>query len=1154
MNKKHFLVHCIIFSISILILTSCPTPGSDNFEIPDVMQMNLISKDSNFTIINGETTSESVLLSYSSPNNMNPEDGTMYYSIDSSPFKVCKTSNVIEISENGTHHIEIYFENKLGERGNSFVSCDFTINKLSTVPSFKLFSDMYSNEQIDEITNVEEIYIEPTFPIDETTIYTFQYKISESSDWITTYNRTLIYQTSEGENSELTIYIRYEEKSNLGDDAINTKTITIDRLAPTELTFSYPTTQPFRIAKTLWTNNNTDLVNIDVYYKSGSTTNYTLLESIGDGSSIIQENDENEVGAIEETTFKYILKDRVGNENTCFTESITPGNSFDPSTKALYVTPNGTGFGSTWETAYGDLQDAIDDAASSGIKFVNVKEGTYYPTSHPNGLESYANNGLHFALKNNVTITGGFKGSETDNVPIGGETILNGNNTSYHVIYLPSSSSITSIAILDNVSITKGKAYGSSQNGGGIYLQGATPTLKNLKIYDNYASSGSAIYIEDASVTLNNIQLYNNTSSNGGVININAWLNYYEQNFNNLRIFNNDDYSIYGNSNKKIKVNLKNTSIFKNGKSTIHVYNESLINMYNCSIAYNNASLSDTGFSTTSDIINSIIWKNGENNDSSGTYYPYNSIQNAKCSIIQDKNIIGDGYIAISKDTRLFKYDNDDDINNDFLSLYEDVRNPALDMGMSIEGITSDINNNQRLVDLNLTQIDNLRPSDILLINEKSGYNGNYCDLGPYEIQIPETMPEYLFVDNNAAPSDYSLFGYTSDNPSNDIQNALYLASIYDIAEVHVAKGIYYPKERPAITSDNSSESERFHHFMLINNIKLIGGYPSSFSNSFEETILSGNIGDLNDNTDNCYHVFYHSGNLHQLNPSAWIQKCTISDGYAWGYVNHYNGGGMYNCASYPTIVDCKFENNFANEGGAIYSLMDNGDSGTQSIWQSIFLDNTVSNAGGAIYVKDNIQLDLNQTVFIGNDSENSYGAPSIHLKPSANLNCYQSTFVNNPVSLNINMTSIIIEIGGTTPSKFYNSLIFEDVDDYTGTKDEITGEDIRESMYFNTVIPYHSNTEGISFVNTSYQENFAKAFDQILTEKDLYFNHNVSPGNQYLYHTGDPSYILKDIVDLDNDNNTSEYIPYDILGNPRLTNGELSIGAVQSEPEYVNY
>ena len=1150
---KNNLKYSISIILLLFIFTSCPTPGFNDVNIPEPMLMMLKTKNTLSPIFNGETVNEDVILYYSSPNNLNPNDGKFYYCIDdSNNFNVLNSGETVEISENGDYHIEIYFENNLGERGDSFSSCDFTINKQIIKPTFNLLNDSF--KALGDITKSESIYIEPTFYDDDTNPSTFQYRIGGNSNpWITTYDRVKIYQTSENENSSIIVDIRYKEYEHFGEDAINSKTINIDRAPPIPLSFNTPNSQEFRMAKILWTNNNTDLIKINVYYKKDGDENYTLLKTIEDGTSIIGEGGFNEVSAIDDIIYKYVLIDRAKNETICLSDPITPNTISDNST-ILYVSPDGSGYGASWETAYGNLQDAIDDAASHSIKNIYVKEGTYYPTSHPNGLESYEEKGLHFALKNNLTITGGFIGNEgIDENPSGGETILDGNEISNHVIYLTENANISSSAVLNNVSIKGGKAYGPSYIGGGIYLEKASPTLKNIKLYNNEASIGAAIYIEDSTIELNDISVFENTSSNYGAVHINAWESQYSQKFSRMKIFNNNSYAITSESNKPIKVDLENCSIFKNKNEIFKVNSSSLINMYNSSIAFNEESWIDGSFSTESNIINTIIWKNG-NINSSATYFPSDSGSNAKCSIIQDKNINGDGYIFIPSDTRIFKYNDNDSLNEDHLSLYENVLNPALDMGINIDGLTTDIIGNQRLVELSLYIINDLRPNDVNLIDERSGTDEYKNDLGAYELQKPDVMPDYIFVDNNASIFEYSLFGSSKDTPSNDIQNALYLASINDIDEVHVAKGIYYPKERAAISSDNSSDSDRFFHFMLVNGVKLIGGYESSFTNEFDNTTLSANIGDKNTNTDNCYHVFYHSGNLHQLDSSAWIQRCTISDGYAFGYLNHTSGGGMYNCASYPTIVDCKFKDNYANNGGAIYSIMDNGASNTQSIWQSVFLNNKAHNSGGAIYIKDDINLDLNQCVFLNNDCESELGAPSLHIEPSASLNCYQSTFVNNPSTGNLEKTSIIIESGGTTPSKFYNSFIFQGVDDYIGIDGE-SGEKIRESLYYNTAIPHDIITDGIVFVPTSYSENFAKiSFDQILLETDLYFRHDINIQNQFLYHSGDITYLLKDEVDLDNDNNTSEYLPYDILYNPRLTNNELSIGAIQSEVEYFNY
>ena len=76
----------------------------------------------------------------------------------------------------------------------------------------------------------------------------------------------------------------------------------------------------------------------------------------------------------------------------------------------IFVTPNGTGNGSSWSNAYGNLQTAIDNA-SVGDE-IWVKQGTYIPTIHKSSITS-SDTYKFFALNKNIKIYGGFRGDET---------------------------------------------------------------------------------------------------------------------------------------------------------------------------------------------------------------------------------------------------------------------------------------------------------------------------------------------------------------------------------------------------------------------------------------------------------------------------------------------------------------------------------------------------------------------------------------------------------------------------------------------------------------------------------------------------------------------------------------------------------------------
>ncbi|MCC6724938.1 MAG: hypothetical protein IT258_10540, partial [Saprospiraceae bacterium] len=76
----------------------------------------------------------------------------------------------------------------------------------------------------------------------------------------------------------------------------------------------------------------------------------------------------------------------------------------------VYVAPNGTGNGSSWANATGNLRAALDNAIA-GTQ-IWVKEGTYLPTTC--SICVFNDRNQYFQIKNGVKLYGGFGGFETD--------------------------------------------------------------------------------------------------------------------------------------------------------------------------------------------------------------------------------------------------------------------------------------------------------------------------------------------------------------------------------------------------------------------------------------------------------------------------------------------------------------------------------------------------------------------------------------------------------------------------------------------------------------------------------------------------------------------------------------------------------------------
>jgi hypothetical protein len=163
-----------------------------------------------------------------------------------------------------------------------------------------------------------------------------------------------------------------------------------------------------------------------------------------------------------------------------------------------YVKTGGTGPGTNWDCATGDLQAAVKNAVAG--EQIWVAGGTYQP----------ADNGT-FALKEGVKIYGGFAGTETS-FSDRGLTILSHKSIlqAYgHSVIINAGQTLTTAAVLDGFTIR------GSSNGPGIQNSaGSSPMLANLIITENTGSGG--MVISDSSPTLMNCAFTGNTSSNGG--------------------------------------------------------------------------------------------------------------------------------------------------------------------------------------------------------------------------------------------------------------------------------------------------------------------------------------------------------------------------------------------------------------------------------------------------------------------------------------------------------------------------------------------------------------------------------------------------------------------------------------------------------------
>ncbi|MBK8442404.1 MAG: right-handed parallel beta-helix repeat-containing protein [Sphingobacteriales bacterium] len=207
-------------------------------------------------------------------------------------------------------------------------------------------------------------------------------------------------------------------------------------------------------------------------------------------------------------------------------------------TRYVAPTATGSGDGSSWANASGDLHAMINASAAGDA--VWVKAGTYKPTAYPTGCVSCSTpRDYTFYVKDGVKLYGGFAGTETalsQRLITTNVTTLSGDigtagdatDNAYHVVLASTGSGGVGVTV-DGFTITGGNANGSNyitvngytiyrNVGGGIYTYNGTNTITNNTLSGNSADGGGGIYTEGGTNTLTNNTLSGNSSGYGGGI------------------------------------------------------------------------------------------------------------------------------------------------------------------------------------------------------------------------------------------------------------------------------------------------------------------------------------------------------------------------------------------------------------------------------------------------------------------------------------------------------------------------------------------------------------------------------------------------------------------------------------------------------------
>lgn len=210
----------------------------------------------------------------------------------------------------------------------------------------------------------------------------------------------------------------------------------------------------------------------------------------------------------------------------------------------------------------------------------------------------------------------------------------------------------------------------------------------------------------------------------------------------------------------------------------------------------------------------------------------------------------------------------------------------------------------------------------------------------------------YVDVDNTSGPWDGTSWATAYSTLQEGIDAAGY-------GDVWVAEGTYYTSQ--TVNRETSVQLGDF--------VNVYGGFAGTETDISERnwetnvTIISGDIGVAEDISDNAYHVIQAAGN-------CILDGFTITGGNANGELLNRLGGAMYFDTQSPTVQNCKFVNNHAEDGGALYIF---DDSQPQII--DCEFNNNSALLGGAIVCRVGGAATISGCAFNSNFSEWRGGA-----------------------------------------------------------------------------------------------------------------------------------------------------------------------------------
>lgn len=344
--------------------------------------------------------------------------------------------------------------------------------------------------------------------------------------------------------------------------------------------------------------------------------------------------------------------------------------------------------------------------------------------------------------------------------------------------------------------------------------------------------------------------------------------------------------------------------------------------------------------------------------------------------------------------------------------------------------------------------------------------------------------------------------------------------------QVWVAEGTYYP----------TGGTDRTISFTVVEDTRLYGGFAGGETRLSERdwaanrTVLSGNIGAPELETDNSFHVVQVDGDGTPVTAATVIDGFTITGGYANSGVDpDFFGGGLQcygrsadgGCS--PRLQNLFIVDNYAQTGGGGMSTegASDGDSSPEIV-NVVFSGNTSGSNGGGLFVYGAFGTSsptLDNVTLVGNVAGAAADGGAIH-------NNQGEPILNNSV------------LWGNSAG---------------GDGDQVNNSE-NPTTVANTIIQGGVNGSGVAgepntdgggnldadplFVDADGADDIAGTLDDDL---------RLQAGSPAI-DAGDESLLPLDLFDMDGDGDVAERLPLDLDGDPRVVGADVDMGAYERQ------